>query len=222
MSGPWHPVDCAGRDLTTGRPPDPPGWPSPAAALAAAPVAAWPLAVAHEDGSSVALASALGPGGRTVEDLLGRLAGPALLGGPDEALVRSTPAGLVSLPVVVLDLAAAVDAAGAVDGRWLAAVDRRRDALRRAVVAAGRDEEMEAAVHVAVLGATVWLDPADDTDVEAHVASGAQLWLLTGAVVSALAGVTPDPFEPWVRLLAAGWWPVGPSRGRLVVARRGR
>ncbi|MDQ4070311.1 MAG: hypothetical protein M3203_12705, partial [Actinomycetota bacterium] len=73
--------------------------------------------------------------------------------------------------------------------------------------------------HVAVLVATERLGPSDHGDVDAHVASGAQLWLLTGAVVSALAGSAPDPFQPWARLVAAGWWPVGPTRGRLVVTR---
>jgi hypothetical protein len=50
------------------------------------------------------------------------------------------------------------------------------------------------------------------------VASGARLWLLTGAVVSALAGADPDPFRAWGALVAAGWWPVGPSGGRLVLS----
>jgi hypothetical protein len=80
---------------------------------------------------------------------------------------------------------------------------------------------MEAALHVAMLLATERLDPVDDTDVDAHVASGARLWLLTGAVVSALAGVDPDPFAAWARLVTAGWWPVGPSGDRLVVSASG-
>ena len=94
----WHAVDAGGLDLATGRPPRPPGRPSPGTALAAAPVASWPVAV-----------------------------------------------------------------------------------------------------------------------VAAHVASGARLWLLTGAVASALAAGDPDPFAPWARLVVGGWWPVGPSGGRLVV-----
>jgi hypothetical protein len=67
--------------------------------------------------------------------------------------------------------------------------------------------------------ATERFDPAEDADVDAHVASGARLWLLTGAVASALSGGEPDPFGPWARLVRAGWWPVGPSDGRLVVSR---
>ena len=68
------------------------------------------------------------------------------------------------------------------------ALDRQRTAWRDEVVAAGRAEDLEAALHVAMLVATERLDPADDTDVDAHAASGAQLWSLTGAVVAALAG----------------------------------
>jgi transglutaminase-like putative cysteine protease len=66
---------------------------------------------------------------------------------------------------------------------------------------------------VALLAATGRLDAG----VDARVASGARLWLLAGAVASALAG-PPDPFHAWGRLVAAGWWPVGPSRGRLVMS----
>lgn len=220
MRGPWHAVDGQGRDLATGRPPQAPGWPSPAAALAAAPVAPWPLGVSAGDGRRLSLGRSLGPGGDGVERLLDDLTGGrALDAGDVEALARATPAGSVPLPVVNLGLRAAVEEAGAVDAAWLADVDDKRSSIRRAVGTAGRDAELEAALHVAVLVATECLDPSDDGDVDAHVASGAQLWLLTGAVVSALSGAAPDPFEPWGRLVAAGWWPVGPSRGRLVVTR---
>ena len=219
MSGPWHAIDGEGRALATGRPPEPPGWASPAAALAAAPVVAWPVFVAGGHGLRMGVGEGLGPGGERVEQLLDALTG-RWSDDPDmDALVRDSPVGPLELPVAVLDLPDAVDAAAAVDPTWLEAVDRRRESLRSALVAAGRDTEMEAALHVSMLVATERLDPAGDADVDAHVASGAQLWLLTGAVVAALAGAEPDPFEPWARLVAAGWWPVGPSGGRLVVTR---
>ncbi len=136
-----------------------------------------------------------------------------------EGLARATPAGPVDLPFVVVELRDGVEAAGRVDREWLAAVDRRRAECRRAVVGAGREEELEAALHVVTVVATERLDPPDDGDVDQHVASGAQLWLLTGAVASALSGADPDPFAPWADLVTAGWWPVGPSDGRLVVSR---
>lgn len=135
-----------------------------------------------------------------------------------ERLARATPAGTVALPLAVVTLADGVAAAARVDPAWLGEVDRRRAASRHALVAAGRGAEMEAALEAAMVRAIERFDPADDTDVDAHVASGARLWLLTGAVVSALTGVDPDPFEPWARLVTAGWWPVGPSDGRLVVS----
>lgn len=217
MTGPWHAVDGEGRDLATGRPPAGPGRRSPAAALVAAPVMTWPPAVVGEDGGRFDLAAALGPGGDRVTQLLGEVAaGQAVDVG---TLAQVTPGGRVELPVAVVGLGAAVEAAGRVDGRWLAGVDRRRQSSRLALVDAGRETALEAALHVAMLLATEWFDPADDVDVDAHVASGARLWLLTGAVVSALTGTAPDPFRAWGRLVAGGWWPVGPSDGRLVLSR---
>jgi len=215
----WHAVDGEGRDLATGRPPRGPGLPSPAAALADAPVPAWPVGVVGDAGR-LSLTEALGPGGDRVEALLDALAGPPAPGGGGdvEGLARATPAGPVGLPVRLVALPAGVEAAARVDAAWLAAVDRRRDGPRHALAAAGRGEEMEAALHVAMLMATERLDPADDGDEDAHVSSGARLWLLAGAVVSALAGAEPDPFEAWARLVVAGWWPVGPSGGHLVVS----
>jgi hypothetical protein len=139
-------------------------------------------------------------------------------GGPLEAHLRATPAGPVRLPVTEVPLREGVKAAEQVDRAWLAAVDHRRAEARRAVVAVGREAELEAALGAVMLAAVERLDPADDADVDAHVASGARLWLLTGAVASALAGPAPDPFEGWARLVLAGWWPVGPSGGRLVVS----
>lgn len=235
----WHAVDASGRDLATGRPPLGVGRSTPAAAVAAAPVAAWPLAVVGGDGRRLSLAGALGAGGARVEVLLDALAKAADDDGSDddvakagadddgsdddvETLARATPAGTVHLPLAVVDLGAGVEAAARVDLDWLAVMDRRRAGARRALLAAGRGGELEAALHVAVLVATERLDPAGDADVEAHVASGARLWLLAGAVVSALVGTTPDPFAPWARLVTAGWWPVGPSGGRLVVSAPGR
>jgi hypothetical protein len=130
-----------------------------------------------------------------------------------KALARQTPAGPVDLPLVLVDLTAGVAAAAEVDPSWLAEVDRRRAAARAAVVAAGRQEELEAALHTVLLAATTPVDAG----IDARVASGACLWILAGAVASALAG-PPDPFHAWGRLVAAGWWPIGPSGGRLVVS----
>ena len=219
----WHAVDAAGMDLSTGRPPCEPGWPTPAAALSAVPVPAWPLAVAGDD-RRLTTAQALGPAGDRVAALLESLAGPVERddGGDGAArlasLARLTPAGRLALPVDVVVLRAGVEAAARVDHEWLVAVGRARDEARAALVTAGRQAEMEAALHVTILLATERFDPADDADVDAHVASGARLWLLAGAVVSALSGRRPDPFEAWASLVVAGWWPVGPSGGRLVVS----
>jgi hypothetical protein len=125
-----------------------------------------------------------------------------------DALAPQTPAGVVELPLEYVDLDAGVEAAAGVDREWLAEVDRRRAAARDAVVAAGRGQQLEAALHVALLAEVERLD--------ARVASGARLWLLAGAVASALRG-EPDEFHAWGRLVAAGWWPIGPVGGRLVV-----
>ncbi len=219
----WHAVDASGRDLATGRPPvGGTGWSTPAASLAAAPMATWPMAAQGDDGRRLGLGPALGPGGDGVETLLGALSAPSApadgKGVDVEVLARATPAGVVSLPFALVGLGAGVKAAGVVDPAWLARMERRRSAPRRLLTVAGRELDMEAALHVVVLMATEHLDPADDADVEAHVASGAQLWLLAGAVVSALAGAEPDPFAAWARLVAAGLWPVGPGGGELVVS----
>lgn len=139
-----------------------------------------------------------------------------------EPLARATPAGTVTLPLAMVPLSDGVAAAARVDEAWLRAVDRRRSECRDRVVAAGRRAEMEAALGETMELATERFDPADDEDVAAHVASGARLWLLTGAVVSALAGADPDPFEAWARLVTAGWWPVGPCGDRLVVSAAAR
>jgi hypothetical protein len=218
----WHAVDADGLDLATGRPPRPPGPTGPASALASSPVAAWPVSVVAGDGRTLDLAAALGPGGGRVAALLDALAaGPP---SPDEdpgrveAMARATPAGEVGLPLAVVPLHEGVEAAAQVDPAWLSVVDGRRAAARRSLEEEGRGVEADAALHVAMLLATERFDPADDADVAAHVASGARLWLLTGAVVSALAGADPDPFRAWGALVAAGWWPVGPSGGRLVLS----
>ncbi|HTJ76197.1 MAG TPA: hypothetical protein VL337_12640 [Acidimicrobiales bacterium] len=223
----WHTVDAGGLDLATGRSPRPPGQPSPAAALAAAPVASWPVAVVDgDDDRRLGLAAALGPGGDRVEALFDALnvgsqaASPQIAGleaADVAALARATPAGVVDLPLAIVDREGAVAAAARVDPAWLAAVDRQRAAGRQAVLAAGREGQLEAALHLGVLLATERFDPADDTDVDAHICSGARLWLLTGAVAAAMSGADPDPFAPWAQLVVTGWWPVGPSGGRLVV-----
>ena len=211
----WHAVDPGGNVVGADRP-------SSAAALSAAPVVSWPLGVVDQDGQRLTFAGALGPGGDRVQELLDELMG-APSGVPFDVgvLAGMTPAGRVDLPLAVVGLADGVEAAAQLDTQWLAAVDRRRTGCRRALAAAGRDEQMEAALHVAVLVATERLDPDDDADVDAHVASGARLWLVAGAVVSALSGADPDPFWSWGRLVAAGWWPVGPCGGRLVLSAAG-
>jgi hypothetical protein len=155
-----------------------------------------------------------------VGDVLAALANgaPPLRPEAVAALARLTPAGPVELPLALVTLSDAVAAATHVDPVWLAAVDRSRRHARAAVVASGREAALEAALHLAILSGTERLDPADDADDDAHVASGACLWLLTGAVASAMSGAVPDPFAPSARLICGGWWPVGPSGGRLVVA----
>lgn len=219
----WHAVDAHGLDLATGRLPRPPGAPSPAAALASAPVARWPLA-ATGDAHRLDLAAALGPGGRRVQDLLARLMASPVPPSPAEvaALALATPAGPLDLPVTMVSLAEGVERSEGVDPGWLRTVDRRRSSPRAELLAAGREDELEAALNIAVLLATDRLDPHDDADPDAHVASGAQLWLLGGAVAWALSGDEPDPFAPWAELVVCGIWPVGPSGGRLVVCPDGR
>lgn len=216
----WHAVDASGRDLATGRPPSGPGRTTPAAALAAAPVAAWPVAVVGGAGVRLSVAQVLGPGGDRVEAMLGALAGARRVrpDGEVAARARVTPVGMVDLPVDVIGLAAGVEAAARVEPGWLASLGRARDAVRRAVLDAGRQAELEAALHLTILLATERLGPAGDAGQAARVASGARLWLLTGAVASALAGGRPDRFAPWASLAVAGWWPVGPVEGRLVVS----
>lgn len=202
----WRTIDGRGNLLATG--------PTPAAALSATAVPSWPLSVESEDGRRLTFADAVGAGGLRVQSLLSAPGGA--IAGDVETLVRTTPAGFIDLPVERVALAAGVAAAGRVDPLWLARVDDRRAESRAAV--AGRAEEVEAALHVTLLLAADRFDPDDDTDVDAHVASGARLWLMAGAVVSALSGADPDPFEAWGRLVACGWWPVGPSGGRLVLS----
>ena len=205
----WHAVDAQGRAISSSRA-------SPAAALAAITDAAWPLGVVAHDGCRLTFAQALGPNGGRVQELLDAVDA----GVPEEVreqVARETPAGTVALPLDVVALPEGARAAALVDADWLQAVDHRRAECRQALVEAGREAETEAALHVAMLLATERFDPAVDVDVDVHIASGARLWLLTGAVVSALAG-GPDRFEGWARLVTAGWWPVGPSGGRLVVS----
>ena len=221
----WHAVDRAGLDLATGRPPGRGGAPSPACALASAPLMAWPAAVVDDAGARVPFASALGPGGERIEQLLDGIAstGPPPPLAPERlaALAGRTPAGKVRLPVAVVPVAVAARCCGAVDGEWLATVEARRAEPRPALAAAGRGEQLEAALHVAMLVATAHLDPVDDADVDDHVASGAVLWLLGGVVAWALLGSRPDPFAAWAELLAHRLWPVGPVDGRLVVVELG-
>ncbi len=185
---------------------------------------AWPVEVVSDDGRRLGLADALGPGGSEVEELLNRLLSPSPVVGD---LARwawladgaaSTPVGHSSLPLAAVDFATGGERAAGVDPAWLAAVDQQRRAPRSLLVADGRSDQLEAALHVAMLLATEALDPDDDADVVGHVASGAQLWLLGAAVAWALAAPGANPFSPWAELATAGVWPIGPVDGRLVVA----
>jgi hypothetical protein len=216
----WHAVDASGYDLASGAAPGLPGAVSPATALSCAPVVTWPLRVVADDGRHIGLAEALGTGGMAVEHLLDQLRrrAPGLSATAVASLASTTPAGPVELPVVEVPLGQGVERSAAVDQAWFDEVDRRRSAPRASLVAAGRGPQLEAALHVTMLLATEALDPADDTDVGAHVASGAQLWLLGGAVAWALADAGANPFGPWSELVAAGMWPIGPSGGQLVVS----
>ncbi len=182
-------------------------------------MASWPVGVVGSDGCRLALGEALGPGGRKVESLL-----DTLLAGEDsasvdaEGLASQTPIGTLGLPVCLLGLAEAVEAAAGVDPAWLAAVEQRRSTPRRALLDAGRHHQLEAALHMAMLLGAEQLDPDDDADVDAHVASGAMLWILGAAVAWALVPDTPSPFTPWAALVAHRLWPVGPSGGKLVLS----
>lgn len=221
MAQRWYAVDGGGRDLATGRPPAGGGLASAAAALAAAPVATWPMVVAGPDGLRMDLAAALGPGGERVQELLGRLsARPSAPAGADLArLATATPAGLVDLPVELVALADGVEASAGVDRGWLATVDARRAEPRDALAAVGRGPDLEAALNVAMLLATDRFGVPEE-DVAARIASGAQLWLLGGAVAWALVA-DAGPFAPWAELVACNLWPIGPTGGRLVVAATG-
>jgi len=218
----WFAVDTSGCDLRTGAPPTGVGAPSPVEALAAVPIATWPLAAVSTDGRGVGLGEVLGDGGAAVEDLLWRLlSGPAALhGGELERLARCTPAGPLTLPVSVVSLGEGVEAAGSVDGPWLAGVDARRGEARRLLQQSGRERGLEAALRVTMLLATDRL-PSGGTPSEVRVASGAQLWLLAGAVAWAMAGSGDNPFGPWAALVSAGYWPIGPVGRDLVVSAAG-
>ncbi len=214
----WHAVDPSGPDLAGGCAPSS-GPSSAAAALAAAPALSWPIALRADDGSHVGLAGALGPGGDGVEAMLTRLLAPASAADDLDigALAADTPLGPVTLPLALVPLADGVERSASVDPEWLAALDARRSAPRPALVHAGREVHLEAALHVTMLLATERLAPVGIDDVDERVASGAQLWLLAGAVAWALLGRAVNPFAAWVELVTAGLWPIGPIRGHLVV-----
>jgi hypothetical protein len=184
----------------------------------------WPISVVAADHASCAVGEALGPGGNEVErmlDKLWRFRHERLDADVGDA-ARATPAGYVDLPLALVSLKEAVDASAALDRGWVAGVDRLRSSPRSELLESGRGPQLEAALHVTMLLATEILDPDDDTDVAAHVMSGARLWLLTAAVTWALTATTPNPFSPWAELITAGLWPIGPCEGRLVVAHGGR
>jgi hypothetical protein len=214
----WRAVDAHGRDPASGRLPSYPGAPSAAAALAAIPVATWPVTAVSSGGRTCTVAAVLGPGGGRVADLLDRLARrpprPARLA--TEELLRRTPGGTVDLSPLVVGLADAVGAADEVDPAWMAVVEARRSAPRETLVDRGRGVELEAALNLAMLIGTEQVGDDDGAHVEARIASGARLWLLGGAVAWALAG-GDDPFGPWAELVSFGFWPVGPVDGRLVL-----
>jgi len=182
-------------------------------------VASWPLGVVGSDGSRLGFGEALGPGGHRVELLLAALMTDDRRAAIDaERLAKQTPTGTLHLPVSMLALPDAVEAAASLDSKWLAAVEARRSYARHALLEAGRGQQLEAALHVAMLLGAEALDPHDDTDVGAHVASGAMLWILGGAVAWALTATQPTPFASWASLVVHRRWPVGPSRGRLVLS----
>ena len=215
----WYAVDASGCDVATGRPPRPPGAASPAAALAAAPLARWPLTTVADDGSRHSLAEALGRGGQQIEALLGQLVSPPPPppAGEVAALARATPAGWVELPVAMVDLAEGVEATAGLDPAWLAAVEDQRAQPRRPLVDAGRGSHLDAALNVAMLLGVDRLAPPEGLG--DRMASGAQLWLLGAAVAWALTGTDAHPFGAWARMVVGGYWPIGPCEGRLVVVR---
>lgn len=219
----WWAVDVYGRDLATGGRPASPGADSPAAALAAAPVVSWPMSASADDNASCGLGEALGPGGSEVERMLDRLwryqRGPLDADLPRGA--EATPAGTVTLPLALVSLTEAIEVSAGLDQEWAARLEALRSLPRHQLLETGRGIQMEAALHVTMLLATECLDPTDDADVAAHMRSGAQLWLLTAAVVWALAGATPNPFSSWAELITSGLWPIGPCNGRLIVADAG-
>lgn len=160
-----------------------------------------------------------------MERLLARLMnghttiGDTAIGEPGlPALAAATPAGPVDLPVAVVAVDEGVEAAKVVDRGWLAEVGRQRERPRRGLEEAGRAEDLEAALHVAMLLATERF-ARPDSPAAARTAAGGRLWLLGGAVAWALTGVGEDPFVSWGTLVTAGWWPIGPARDRLIVSR---
>lgn len=216
----WHLVDADGADLATGRPVRTGGSPTPAGALAASPVVRWPVRLVTADGRSATLAEALGDGGQRVEQVLGAIVSPPPELEPRRlhVLAAATPAGPIDLPVVLVDLPRALEASTAVDRAWLAAVEHERHAARPLLLTQDRAGHLEAAVHAAMLLGTDHLaPPADDT--AGRVASGALLWLLGGVVAWALAAPEANPFDAWGELIVRGWWPIGPSGGRLAMTR---
>ncbi|MFI7441573.1 hypothetical protein [Nonomuraea indica] len=154
------------------------------------------------------LAADLGPGGDRV-DLL--LRGLTRGGEPSRAclppLAGALPVRALSrVPACLMDR---------VDPRWLAGLERRRHAARAALLAAGRDAQLELGEHVAMLLATPLLEPADPDDADARAVSGAILWLVGTLVATALAG---DDDDLLADLLGRGWWPIGPVDGAFLVA----
>lgn len=210
-------MDDRGCDLATGRPPEGAGAPSAVAALAAAPEVTWPV-VASAGGRTLSVAEALGPGGSRVATLLDRLASdaPPPAGLAVDELTRSTPAGMIDLPVTTVGRVEALRAAAEVDADWMAVVDERRSVPRATLAAAGRTADLEAALNLAMLLATRPVKEHDG-DGWARVESGARLWLLGAGVSWALTERADDPFASWTDLVSYGIWPVGPTGGRLVV-----
>jgi hypothetical protein len=214
----WFAVDADGQDLATGRPPSGQGAASALEALTAAPVASWPLA-AVRGRRRLRLATVLGRGGRTVERLIDALAGRARqpLTADLAVLAASTPGGHVDLPLALVDPAEGARAAAGVDPLWLARLAAGRSAARGLLVSTGRSDELEAALHVALLVAD-GLQGHGEHDMAGRVVAGQRFWVLSGAIAWALTGRTRHPFRAWTSLLAGGFWPVGPSHGRLVVS----
>lgn len=153
------------------------------------------------------LAVRLGPGGERIARLL-------------TGVCRARPgAGPVPPGTEPVDLTRAVAEMDRVAGAWLAGLGDHAERARTRLAADGRTDDLDTALHLAMLLATYRLGRVDDCGLDgadARAVSGALLWLVSGAVTTALAG--DDGFHREAGLIAEGWWPVGPVDGRFLIA----